>query len=189
MNTLNLLLSIIALVIGIIAFFSKGCSCVSEIALSLIAICTTLIVGLAVVDTLRMHQMEKRINDLEESAEHLKEFKRELSAAFETSIGISLLNWQPYTAFGYFQKGLEKSLSMDNIKWIGQCLQCMENVPKMIRKMKEKGMETNEKMKGKIPAKTPDSIKKYEAYKAFQKRIDEIYKKMNELQENNHETI
>ena len=181
MNTLNFLLSIIALIVGIIAFFVKGCCSISETALGIIAICTTLIVGFAIVDNLRIHQMEQKIKELEEKADFLTESKKEISAAFDTSFGISLLNWQPYTAFNYFQKGLEKSLSLNNIKWIGQCLKCMENVPIMIRKMNKEGTKIDDKKKSQISPTTPDSIKKYEAYKAFQERIDSIYTELQKL--------
>lgn len=181
MNTLNFFLSIIAIIIGFIAFFVKGCCTISEAVLAIIAICTTLIVGFAIVDNLRIHQMEKKIKDLEDIAISLTETKKELSAAFDVSLGVSFINWQPYTAFNYFQKGLEKSICMNNVKWIGQSLKCMENVPKMIQKMNKNGTKIEDKMKSKISLSTPDSIKEYEAYKAFQERIDRIYKEIQTL--------
>lgn len=184
MKVLNLILAILAFLVSGIALYSSsnnsGCSDVNTVSLSLITICTTLIVAFALIDTLRVYQVEKKVAKLESTATHLESMHEKVNISIIVAYGLALLNYQPYTAFNYFLKALRQSFILNDAKWIGQSLKCMRNTT-MIVKIKKKKGEAIEESKDKLSLDIFNDIRELDLYKAFKREIDETYKEIFEL--------
>lgn len=181
MKLLSLLLSMVAIIISIVCKWFIPMA-VTDGALTLISICVTLIVGLSVVDSLTVHNMHKRMEKLAEKQKELEtqeiRLKEEIAEQAVTSFvstyvswGLALINTQPFTSFGYFIKGLEKALEKNYTKGISNCLNCMEQVPKVIKQ--NKGKIKDEAKKEGCPQ-LSDAIKQSDAYKLVEDRIDKV---------------
>lgn len=179
MKVLNFIISIIALIMATIALdaiyfesVSKTCATTLDATLAIIAICTTLIVGTSVVDSIKMNQMDAKIKELESDAGLLKKKEKEIEVAVYISFGMALLNLQPKSAFNYFQKALVVAFKNENVNWIGYSIQCLENIPRL---SKVRDGNCNKTAHYDIP----DDITKSSIYHTFKKRIENVYKEIN----------
>lgn len=187
---LNFLFSLAALCISAYAVSGKCCGNIESTVLTIVGICTTLIVGISVVDAFsfhfhmnkmenRMDELTKKQNDLEikrmDLAKKLEEQKVKEDISDKISYGLALLNWLPYTSFKYFIKGFEKSLLANNVKAINSCLICLESVPKL---MKEKEVKITDAAKKKGCPQISEEAKQLEAYKLVKDRFEKIYEMM-----------
>lgn len=157
-------------------------------ALTIVSICVTLIVGVSVVDSLTVLNLQKQIEKLAEKQLELQEIKNTHNKRIEEqenllyisnqlSWGLALINWQPFSSFRYLVKGLEKSLEINHLKGIHSCLMCMENVPKIIKTGKE---DFNDDAKKKGIPKISDEIKSLDSYKLIKIKVDKIFIEMEE---------
>ena len=187
----SFIFSLAALCISAYAVSGKCCGNIENTALTIVGICTTLIVGISVVDAFAFHstvsKMEKRMNELAESQKDFEEKRDEQNKAIarqkdigeisnNISWGLALLNWLPYTSLRYFTKGLEKSLEVNNVKAINSCIKCMENVPKVMVRLKENVINDVAKEKG-CPQISED-IKKLDSYKIVKDRVEKVFDEM-----------
>ena len=108
-----LILSLMAFAFSIMAFLGVNGSDAGSGVLALIGICTTLIVGVNVVDVLRVQKLEEQIDDLQD----LKELKTELTGlkhnaniALNITWGLSFLNMNPKKAIQNAWKAVNLSL-------------------------------------------------------------------------------
>lgn len=193
MRSVCFFLSIIAFALSAMAFFGKyDCNGIPNVILSLIGICCTLIVGVSVVDSITVHNIQKQINKLddtqikqEKQEEHLKvlieEQKSTTYISNQISWGLATLSMQPTASFGYFVKGLEKSLETNNVKAIGICLHCMEQVPKIMKRK-----ENDSKHHISVQKETPqlsEGIKELETYKLIAERVENVFLNMEKYYE------
>lgn len=185
MKLISLLLSMVAIIISIVCKWFIPMA-VTDGALTLISICVTLIVGLSVVDSLAVYNMHKRIEKLTEKQKELEAQECRLKEAIaeqavtsfvstHVSWGLTFINMQPYTSFRYFVKGLEKALENNYTKGMRNCLNCMEQVPKVIKQNKE---IIKDKAKKEGCPQLSDAIKQSDAYKLVEDRIDKIFDDM-----------
>lgn len=157
-------------------------------ALTIVSICVTLIVGVSVVDSLTVLNLQKQIEKLAEKQLELQEIKNTHDKRIEEqenlfyisnqlSWGLAIINWQPFSSFCYLVKGLEKSLEINHLKGIHSCLTCMENVPKIINTGKE---DFNDAARKKGIPKISDEIKSLDSYKLIKSEVDKIFNEMEE---------
>ncbi len=189
MKTISLLFSWTAIILSIVALVGKTAVTAEGGVLTIVSICVTLIVGVSVVDSLTVHNIQKRIDKLSEEIKKIEEKEKDLENEREkqkaslyisnqVSWGMATLNGLPYTSFRYFVKGLEKSLEANNQKGINSCLKCMEQVPKVIERMKKKGEECDDAGKKKELPAISDIVKELEVYKLVKSRIEKIFEQM-----------
>lgn len=188
MGLLSLLLSINALALSALALFSKfSCEVIPTAVLSLIGICCTLIVGVSVIDSLIVHNIQKQIDKLSNAQKEIEKQEEDLKCTIkkyednsfignQISWGLALINWQPLTSFRYFVKGLEKSLIINHTKGIYSCLICMEQVPKAIKKYNIDITADTARKKG-LPQISEDT-KKLDEYKLIENRVKKVCEQM-----------
>ena len=140
MKPISLLLSWTAIILSIVALAGKTEVTGEGGALTIVSICVTMIVGLSVVDSLTVRNIQKRVNRLYDTMKRIEEKEKDfdnkrekqktsLYISNQVSWGLATLHKYPYTSFRYFMKGLEKSLENKQKKSINSCLKCMEQVP------------------------------------------------------------
>lgn len=86
-----LLFALLAFAFSVMAFFSKQGAIAAEGALALVGICTTLIVGVSVVDTMTIQRMQKDIAELPKLKKDLSNLKNENKNVFFKSRLINLI--------------------------------------------------------------------------------------------------
>lgn len=185
MRTISLILSIAAISFSIVALMGHCATTTADGALTIITICVTIIVGVSVIDTLTIHNLEKKIEKLTEKQVEFEAKEKSLNSMMvdqkintNISLGVGLVNWLPFTSFSYFVKGLEKALETNNTNGISNCLLCMENVPKVIKRSNIKDFDDKAKKKG-IPQISEES-RRMEAYKLIYSRVEKVFTEMNQ---------
>ena len=190
-SIISLVVAIIAISLSIITLSGKSCPIPSDNILALVGICTTLIVGVSVVDTITIHNLQKQVDGLQKIQYDLKDVIAQCEAKLQEqkdranisnnlSWGLALIGWQPYSSFLYFFKGLELSLATNQQKGVESCLHCMEQVPKSIARLKKHHQEIDHAKKGKIPLSVPDEICKYEIYRLIKNRVEKVFKDIHQ---------
>lgn len=133
------ILSLSALVIAILALFSKcGCLSVENGVLSLVGVCTTLIVGINIVDALKIKQMEVKVKEMEQVRNDLEVLRINANIAIHTSLGLSYFNSQQYVkAFEEYQKSYKHAFENNDAKRVRMCTKLMKETIECVNKLNQ----------------------------------------------------
>jgi len=179
MKSYAIVFSLIAFALSVMAFFACGVSAsVENGALALIGICATLIVGISIVNEVRMHELEKKFKKIEEVEKNLEYLRVHSNIAMRMSWGFAYMSKMPCTAFLEFENAYKRALKSNDMHWIDATLQCMEEIVKIKKSEKSRIEEREALSKRKIKAEVPDEIQEIKAYKAFKNRTKKIYSDM-----------
>lgn len=133
----------------------------------------------------RVKQLNTIINKLQYELENIKKDKKSNELKMQSYIyrthGISLIEFQPLTAFEYLYKSLELALQNDDIQDTTKTIQDFEAITKRISKKELTPTNTSHTilMKDMHPSK----LEKYKLYPLIKQKYTEIYnirKKMTE---------
>lgn len=166
MKTLSLLLSLIAVTLSAMMFWGDCFHPTSDSLISVIAICTTIIVGTHFLDAWTIHSIEERQKKLSQIEKELIEMKQSINIALHLSWGLSFISYDLGNAFQECWKAFEMAISFGDAIRAKTCLDCIE---KIIRKDKDKSL--NERIQQAI---LQSSIKSMSLYKVFKDRIDAL---------------
>lgn len=182
MKRYALFFSLIAFALSLMAFFTCGVSVsVENGALVLIGICATLIVGVSVVNEVRMCELEKKLKKIDEVEKNLEYLRAHSNIAMRMSWGFSYMSKMPYTAFREFENAYKHALKSNDMHWIDATLQCMEEIVRIKKDSEESIRKREEASKEKIKAEVPKEIQERNAYKAFKDRTKRIYSEMSKI--------
>lgn len=163
MKIFSFISSIVAIAIALMSLCGKCYSLVSESMIAVIAICTTIVVGIHLYDAWTIHNLEKRLEKLSGVEEQIEEMKHNSNIAFHLSWGLSFINQNPTKAFSECWKSLELSIRANDAIRANTCLNCLESISK---KINDKPLSTIVKLS--------NDLLLSPLYKVFQKRIENL---------------
>lgn len=192
MKIASLLISWTAIIFSIVALVGWAPSTAENGALTIVSICVTLIVGVSVIDSLTVYQLNRKLNELESQMRDLKTLKEEIvnnrkdadekltraEQGIYMSWGLSLFKIEPIAAFEQFQKAFK--LALEEQKYMDVAKKAIEFMEQVVLEI-EAQIKKDKKAYGtilnlRIPNDVPEDIKVLPYYHLFEARIERIYK-------------
>lgn len=150
--------------------------------LTLIGICTTLIVGIHFVDIMRLKDIEKRINELNQKEQLIYDLEKKLKIAFNATWGVTYLKYQPYSSLYHFLRAFHLALQYQDCLRAKTCLNGLEMVIKRFESLKDENKPYDSNTdREKITETLLEEIKNEELYTVFKADINRVFTKINEL--------
>lgn len=181
-----------AFALGVLAFFGFCVHSTDNGVLAIISICTTLIVGLAVVDSLRLRELEEQLMELKNAKEELfelknqfTEIKQKANISLDANWGFTLYQTNPRNALRQIWKAIELSFSLKESPRIKTCLKILNIVVEKIEKDNDLKKELKNTCKGEMPIEITKVIRLSEDYADFQEKLDQIIKKIDVIVKKN----
>lgn len=143
-----IIISLLALALSIMAFF--GCSVSVTLeggALALISICATLIVGVHILDSVRISQMEQKLKELSKIKEDLEGLRANSNIALNITWGLVFLKDNLFNSFKHFVKAYSIAIAENDAKRVRTCKQCLD---KWKEKMEKEDGQKRERIVKKI---------------------------------------
>ena len=185
------ILSLIAFAFSIMAFFNFNGRCTSDSALALVSICTTLIVGIKIMDTLKIQKYEddmKRVFDLESKLENMKarleELRQHSNIALNANWGITFCSVDPKLSIEQSWKAVQLSLLLEDAKRTNTCINILNLVVKTIEKDNTISIRLKNKCNNSHPIVITDEINKTDTYKIFKDKISDIIEEIEKIIKN-----
>lgn len=145
MNFYLSIISFLALVFSILAFFSCNTNASIEGgALALISICATLIVGVHILDAVKMKQLEDKMEELSKTKEELEKVKVNANIALNITWGLLFLESNHLDSFKHFALAYQYAISENDAKRVNTCNQCLQ---RCVDKVKRKSKQEQEQFK------------------------------------------
>ena len=180
-----LILALIAFAFSLLAFFGVHGQVSDSSALALISICTTLIVGVSVVDVMRLQKLEKQMDELKELKKDVEKQKKEIESlrdnanmALDLNWGYTLFSIDPKNAIIKVWKAIDKSFEKESTKRVNTCIKVMNTIitniekdPKLIQLLKK---ETA----GNVPIEITESMENSDIFSAFKTQIEKTLQKI-----------
>lgn len=139
--------------------------------LTLIGICTTLIVGVHVHDAFTIRAISKKTELLDEKLKHIEMLEHRDEVHLKISLGLTQLQYQPYTTFRFIFKGFVLAANYKDYKCMEQCLGLLEQVPGVIQRLKAKNMKVNKKGENEINYDLINQITDNEIRNQYERRL------------------
>lgn len=149
--------------------------------LTLVGICTTLIVGIHFYDAFSIRDINKRTELLNEKIRQFEMLQYRNEIHIKISFGLSQLYYQPYTTFCFLFKGFVMAVDCKDYKCMEQCLGLMEQIPDVIDLLKAQNKTVSEKGKNKISQNLLKQIEDKDVLNSYEKRLDSIILKMSKF--------
>ena len=200
-NIFSFMVAFIAFLLSILALFCKGfCFDASSVVLTLIGSCTTLIVGVSVIDSLTLRRtlrdvdekmkyltekVEKEVEKAEDLEKHVERLKKQCNILFHHTWGLSFCKSDPYQALLEFWTALRKTIEDNDIKRAKSCLTNAEMLLDEIINNNQKNISLEYDALKDIPSKVPQDMTNKDVYIAFKDRIDELLKRIQLIHCNN----
>lgn len=167
MKYISFIMSSIALFISILFSNCNEQFCSTNVVLSIMSVCATLIVGLHFLDSWTVYRMNEKVNRLTGLEEELKRTKEQANIALHITTAIGFIKWKPEQAFKESWKAFEMSIAQNDAIRANTCLDCLE--------------QFNHISNGTIPNFIIPSEKTLSSplYKIFSKRVENILTKSN----------
>ena len=162
MKTVSFLSSIIAIAIACMSLWGRSYHLTSESLIAVIAICTTIVVGVHLYDTWTLHKMEEKLEKLSGVNKEIEEMKRNSNIAFHVSWGLSFINSNPKKAFSECWKAFEIAIFANDAIRANTCMKCLESISK--------------KSDLSDMVKLSTELLSAPLYQVFQKRIEDLFK-------------
>lgn len=185
-------IALIAFALSVMSIFGNHCKLSSGSAVAIIAVCTTMIVGMSIIDTLALRNaleridskielLNSRINELNLLEEKVCKLRRQCNILFHHSWGLSYLNSQPYDALCEFWKALELCARENDIRRGKSCLQNIEIALNTIINNTAQHIEWKDKKDMSSPFSVSKEMKESSIYVAYCEKIEELIDKINKL--------
>lgn len=177
----SLVLSLVALALSFVAITGIHCfeMNASEAVLTIVGICTTLIVGVSVVDAIAVRRLGRKIEELDKLEDKVRKLTKQSNILFHYTWGIQHWKERPYTALCDFWRAFSIAAETDDIKRAKSCLANMEKLSKEISEklvLREALSKENIEL---VPREVPKSMKDSKVYCAFDVRIKILIEKIN----------
>lgn len=171
MSNLSFIISIAALLTSLLIPNCKESISLNETLTSIIAICTTLIVGVHFLDSWTVNRMSEKVNKLAVLEEELKQTREQANIALHLTTAIGFISWKPQQAIEECWKAFEMSMAQNDAIRANTCLDCMEHFKQRIQDTTDTKIRA-----GKFSNIIIISNKTLSSplYKVFRKRINEI---------------
>lgn len=167
---------------GLILTNTTDSTITSNNVLTLIGICTTLIVGIHFVDVMQLRDIEKRLNELNQKEQLIYDLEKKMKITFNATWGVTYMNYQPYSSLYHFLRAFHLALQYQD------CLRaktCLNGINKAIKRfeslIKEKQSFDDITDKDKISETLFEEMKKEDLYCVFKADINRVFTKINEL--------
>lgn len=177
----SLILSLVALALSFVAITGIHCfeMNASEAVLTIVGICTTLIVGVSVVDAIAVRRLERKIEELDKLEKKVRKQTKQSNILFHHTWGIQHWKEQPYTALYDFWRAFSIAAETDDIKRAKSCLANMEELSSEICGKLHSGKAISKEDIERVPREVPKSMKDSKVYCAFDIRINKLIEKIN----------
>ena len=175
---ITFIIAIIALSISLIGYNST-LNVITENMITIIGICTTLIVGLNIYNAISVKEIEKKQTFLDLKIKKIEEFSYQNLVSTKLAYGLSVLYIQPYTAFCFFFKALEISIEHKDAEYIEKSFSLMEQMPQIIRFLNNQKTEYSHKNKEYISQSLITEISNNQLFNLYENRIENIISKLN----------
>lgn len=106
--------------------------------LTIIGLCTTLIVGTHFVDVMRLKDIEKRLEKLCEKEKSVFDLEKKMKIAFSATWGITYMNYQPYSSLYHFLKAFHLALQYQDCIRAKTCLNGLDKAIKRFESLKKR---------------------------------------------------
>ena len=177
------LFSFVALCLSVYAVSNQYYADIPTAVLSLVGVCSTLIVGISVVDAFAVHsafhkmegkvdELSKKMEELTKQEEKIRKLRKQANILFHHTWGLVYANNQPYDALNEFWKAFTSAAKDNDVKRAKVCLENTESTIEDI--MRQKEMEGLDERKISLPI--TDELKQTSVYVAFEDRINELLK-------------
>ena len=184
----TLVISLVALALSIISLFGRHCMCVPEVVLTLIGVCTTLIVGVSVVDALTLRSIHQKLDDIKKieqkvnaTNERINLMREHSNMCFHLAWGVAVLPWQPHTAIKECWNSVRIAMSLDDPQKTHTCVDTTEKIVKMIKKKPE--LLNLYRCTAGIPKEIDAEMKDSELYSTYRVKLKDISKEVGRLSE------
>ena len=174
--TVCFFLSLIALALAIMSLYGSRIALSADSALAVVAVCTTMIVGVSVIDRMAIHDMEKRLDNLNGIEKEIEDMKTNANIANHVAFGLAFFAWKPENTIREIYKAIEIAMKTDDVK---RAYTCIKNLQTLIDILKNRKVSDEEKRK--IMGNNLD-VSETELYPVFKEAIDKLYKSIEELQ-------
>ncbi len=177
----SIILSLVALALSFVAITGIHCfeMNVSDSVLTIIGVCTTLIVGVSVVDAITVRRLERKIEELDKLEKKVRKQTKQSNILFHYTWGMQHWKEHPYTALCDFWKGFTIAAETDDIKRAKSCLANMEALSSEICGMLHSGETISIEDFERVPREVPQSMKDSKVYCAFDTQINALIEKIN----------
>lgn len=174
--TVCLFLSLIALALAIMSLYGSRIALSADSALAVVAVCTTMIVGVSVLDRMAIHDMEKRLDNLNGIEKEIEDMKINANIANHVAFGLAFFAWKPENTIKEIYKAIEIAMKADDAKRTHTCVKNLQAIINILNKRKVSNEE-----KEKIRDCNLD-ICETDLYPVFKDAIDKLYKSIEDLQ-------
>lgn len=164
MKYLSLLISLLALAGVVVLTYCGKPLFGADSYISIIAICTTLIVGLHIVDSWTIYSLEKRLQELSKVEGEVKKTKEHTNIALHLCMGLGMVSWNSKQAITECWHAFELAIKANDAVRANTCLQCLKVV---IERGKLNVSELNL---------TTEKIESIPLYKVFKSQIPNLIK-------------
>lgn len=184
----TLVISLVALALSIISLFGRHSMCVPEVVLTLIGVCTTIIVGVSVVDVLTLRSIYQKLDQIKEiernieaTNERIDVMREQSNMCFHIAWGVAVLSWQPHTAIKECWKSVRIAMSLEDAQKSHSCIDITEKIVKRIKERPE--LSRLYKRTEDIPKEIDESMKKSQLYSMYRVKLKDIIKEVDRLSE------
>lgn len=184
MKNFSYILSLLAFAFSIMAFFGINGDDTGNGILALIGICTTLIVGVNVVDSLRVQKIEKQIEELDDMRTlkaDLNKLKQDANIALKATWGISLIKMAPKKAIQETWGAIRLSLIANEASKLSSSYSVMGFLINSIEKDSDLSCRLIKECEQEIPIKIAEEIKGTELYTLEKEKLDKYIKKIESI--------
>lgn len=163
----------------------------TEVVLSLMGICATLIVGVSVYDAvslrsllhdydIKIQRLEDKIRKADELERNYHKTKRQLTILLHFTWGLSFSDKQPYTALKEYWNAIMKAAEADDIKRAKSCITNAECVLEDINRKRANQIEVDDSDINAVPTCLPEKLKRSKVYCAFEEQIIALINNINQ---------
>lgn len=160
--------------------------CIPEVVLTLIGICTTLIVGVSVVDALALRSIHQKLDEIKKIEQRIEATNERISLmrdhsnmCFHLTWGVAILSWQPHTAIKECWESIRIAMSLDDPQKVHACVDKTEKIVKMIKKEPE--LRNLYRCTAGVPKEIDAGMKESKLYSTYREKLENIIKEVNSM--------
>ena len=174
-NTVILFVSLIALALAIMSLYGSHIALSLDSAMAVVAICTTMIVGVSVLDRMTIHDIEKRLDELKDVEKHLDDFKTNMNIIHHVDLGLAFFTWKPDSTIKEVYKAIEIAMKANDAKRTHACVENLQKLVNILNEIKVSNDGKKKMMEYKM------DIRDTELYPVFKDQLDKIFKSIEKL--------
>ena len=179
-SNVSLFIALISISLAIMSFFGRRYTLSPDTALAIVGVCTTMIVGVSVVDRMAIHDIEKRMEKLEDLEKKTDTMKTNANIANHVAFGLAYFNWQPEATIKEIYKAIEIAMRVGDAKRTNTCVDNLQKLVDLLGKRSEGFSSTQKK---KMINSIPKSLENTELYIIFKDKLAKLEKSIDDLHE------